>query len=58
MLANNKQQYITPPPLNKIRDNRLSNVEWKEFQIGDLFNAKRPVGRAKKMIMKKVTQHS
>ena len=43
MLANNKQQY-TPPP-NKIRDNRLSNVEWKEFQIGDLFNAKRPVGR-------------
>lgn len=43
MLANNKQQYT--PPLNKIRDNRLSNVEWKKFQIGDLFNAKRPVGR-------------
>lgn len=35
---------LLPPP-KKIHKTSLYGVEWKEFQIGDLFNAKRPVGR-------------
>ena len=35
MLANNKQQYITPP--SKIHKTSLCGVEWKEFTFTDIF---------------------